>query len=132
MISPDAFTLYAELIDRGGNVSKRDLELYCRVNKLGNFDDILDELNKAKLIIALYSYIVAKNSYLIENKKKENKAITNNSLQLIKAAAKMANVNYRAVVNNTSKRPNPRQKVTQNLSRLDVATYWMEMMKKDV
>ena len=91
---------------------------------------ILEQLSKANLIIALYSYIEAKNSYLIKNKNINYSSIANQSSKLIKAASKMANVDYRAVVNKTSKRPNLRQKATQNLSRQDVGAYWMKLLEE--
>ncbi len=127
MMSHAAWMLLAELEERGGNVSKRDLKLYCRCNNLGNFEVLVEQLIEAKAIYSLYSYIVAISS---TNKNKYNKANTNSSYKLIEAAAKMANVNYRAVVNKTSMRPNRNQKLTQNLSRADVGQFWLEKLNE--
>ena len=139
MISHDAFMLFSELLRRGGSCSKRSLTRFCEQNELVNFDGLVDQLYKANLIIALYSYIEANYSYLITtNILKTNKALkpalyssNKTSSELIKANAKMANVNYRAVVEGTSKRPNENQKTANSMSRQDTVNFWLGKMNED-
>ncbi len=107
MMSHAAWMLLSELEQRGGNCSKKSLRGYVVDNNLGDFDDLCEQLIEAKAICSLYSYIAIRS---LTNKNKYNKANTASSYKLIKAAAKMANVNYRAVVNGTSLRPNENQK----------------------
>ena len=127
MMSHAAWMLLSELEQRGGNCSKKSLRGYVVDNNLGDFDDLCEQLIEAKAIYSLYSYIAIRS---LTNKNKYNKATTASSYKLIKAAAKMANVNYRAVVNGTSLRPNENQKKTQHLSRQDVGEFWIRELKK--
>ncbi len=122
--------ILSELARAGGEMSRVKLRRFAQAVDIVDFDSVLDELNKNKLTISLYSFIkLNKNIKLINKLNKLNK-LNNISLynELTSKSAKMANVDYMAVVNGTTKRPNKRQKVTKQLSRDHAARYWEELL----
>tara|TARA_X000001382_G_C3032638_1_gene135274 strand:+ start:105 stop:518 length:414 start_codon:yes stop_codon:yes gene_type:complete len=136
MITHDEFMIYSKIVENGGDIKRSVLKAYCDEQKLGDFDGILEQLSKAKLIIALYSYIraidsLANKSFLNTNKNNNKSYKAKESSKLIKASAKMANFNYRSVVKGTSMRPNKNQKAIQNLSRQDIGDYWLGLIEKN-
>lgn len=137
MISHDGFMILSELERQGGSVKKSEMRAFCKQQNIENFDDLVEQLSIAKAIISIYSYIAIK-SYINKNKKNNKTIIANTannssakySSKLISSSAKMTNVNYRAVVNGTSMRPNENQKQSLRLSRGDLKEFWLEKINE--
>ena len=80
-----------------------------------------------KLIDSL-RFIEAYRNYTQPIKKESNKAYSSAINSLLKKSVKMANTNYRAVVDGKRPRRSPLHEYAEkNLSRQDIVTFWKEL-----
>lgn len=145
MISHDAFLVLCALIELGGTASKKLLTnaVDKRVDRL-LIDKIIEALLRETLIVSKSlskrvsirdSYSNSKSLYNYKTPLRDleaNKAAYSNAVDnLLVGTAKMANADYRAVVDGTKARRSPVQQFAGQLSRQDLPEYWKQIKEME-
>ena len=135
MIPHDAFLVFFALIELGGKAGIKKLTAAVDISvDRGRIKEYLEVLLRESLIEASKSsysvkdsknFIKAYNNYLKPITLESSKAYRSAIEDLLTKSVKMANPNYRAVVDGKRARRNPLQQFAEkHLSRQDLADYW--------
>ena len=135
-LSHDGFIFLSELQALGGKASRQLLTDAVEKRGITDIDSVISELQKSKWIrpyscndkkLCTYSFAHSKKHLF-----KEASHYSRDTKQLIVKAVRMANPNYRAVVDGKKPRFSPLHAYAERcLSRQDVARFWREVKELD-